>query len=755
MQNQQNLTFYREKAFFVIKLKNWRLKMRQTYKPQWEIKREKREKWEKTGIVSYKEGDPHLTFSIENNISRLLKQSNGDNSFYFLAILSFIEGFLRDKYKTDFPEFDFDKPRKKDEPHFGLTKMIEIVEKENPQAKKSLSSFYFFERHHSGEYKNEISGKIEKEYFVSGDRIRHCFALQDDKNLQVLITTFAQFAKDFGFYENNKENINKLLDDNHFADMKNQKSSDNEKMAEIGISLLKKLNNKSAEKSEKAEAKKEFQEFQDANTLYAKSWRDYQQIMSTLTDEQKSISDEILEVIRKNGKISRLIKGGPGTGKTLILINLLQQNLDKNILLLTYTNSLTNYNKFLANLVCFNGHKLSDDEKEKINKKILRFDDYFSGLAGKILNKKIVQLNDFNSEKLENICVKFGLEKAELLREASEIWLHLPSEREYISLTYVQKTLVSDDTKNKREKIWEAGLELQKAIDFESECPIEYAFYKIQDAATTVPENLRSDYLFIDEIQDLEAAKIESIKKISRKGFIFTGDLTQSVFVRKGLPWSWLRKKGIPVSEKKLTQNFRSTKPIQDLSNKFRNLIRLKDTDTVSEGFMPGPIPEAYVSKSEEAAFDKIQELVQYYTESLYFDKKDICVVAPNNNILKSLEEKLKNTISIESENFDFYSTDDFIKLSRIKYIKGIDIPIVILILDKSFINTQTNDNLDSFAQENSIYTCISRAMNILNVFFIDEDGKLLSTPQEGQKENAVYKLFTAMDKNPKINLPE
>lgn len=298
-------------------------------------------------------------------------------------------------------------------------------------------------------------------------------------------------------------------------------------------------------------------------------------------------------------------------------------------------------------------------------------------------------------------------------------------------------------------------MELQKAIDSESECPIEYAFYKIQDAATTVPENLRSDYLFIDEIQDLEAAKIESIKKISRKGFIFTGDLTQSVFVRKGLPWSWLRKKGIPVSEKKLTQNFRSTKPIQDLSNKFRNLIRLKDTDTVSEGFMPGPIPEAYVSKSEEAAFDKIQELVQYYTESLYFDKKDVCVVAPNNNILKSLEEKLKNTISIESENFDFYSTDDFIKLSRIKYIKGIDIPIVILILDKSFTDARTNDNLDSFAQENSIYTCISRAMNILNVFFIDEDGKLLSTPQEGQKENAVYKLFTAMDKNPKINLPE
>lgn len=723
-----------------------------------ETKQQKIENWEKQGVQSYSKDDPHLKFSIGNNISRLLKQSYGDNSFYFLAILSFIEGFLRDKYKENFPEFDFDNDKE-----CTFSQMIKEVERQSQKSIKTLDFIFNFDRRHSDKAgSKDSSGKFRtkkpaSKYFVSGDRIRHCFALQDERNLQLLITTFVQFSKDFDFYENNEENINKLLDDNHFDDMKDHKSSNDEEMAEIGKSLLKILDSKSAEKSTKTEAKKEFQDFQEMNALYAKSWRDYQQIMSTFTDEQKSISDEILEVIRKNGKISKLIKGGPGTGKTLILINMLQQTLDKNILLLTYTNSLTNYNKFLANLVCFNGHKLSDDEKKKINQRILRFDDYFSDLAGKILNKKIVPLNDFKSEKLQNICLKFGLKKTELLREASEIWLHLPSEREYISLTYAQSTPVSDDTQNKREKIWETVLELQKIIDSENECPIEYAFYKIQNAATIIPENLQLDYLFIDEIQDLEAAKIESIKKLSRKGFIFTGDLTQSVFVRKGLPWSWLQKKGIPVSEKKLTQNFRSTKPIQDLSNRYRKSLRLKDDDknTISEGFMPGPIPEAYVSKSEEAAFDKIQELVQYYTESLYFGKKDVCVVAPNNNILKSLKEKLKNTISIESENFDFSTSDDSIKLSRIKYIKGIDIPIVFLILDKSFIDTQANDNLDSFAQENSIYTCISRAMNILNVFFIDENGELLSAPQEKQKENAVCKLFKAMDKNPKINLPE
>ena len=54
---------------------------------------------------------------------------------------------------------------------------------------------------------------------------------------------------------------------------------------------------------------------------------------------------------------------------------------------------------------------------------------------------------------------------------------------------------------------------------------------------------------------------------------------------------------------------------------------------------------------------------------------------------------------------------------------------------------------MDIYAQENSIYTCISRAMNILNVFFINS-GKMLVPAEDVKKNNAVLKLYETMKDN-------
>ena len=86
------------------------------------------------------------------------------------------------------------------------------------------------------------------------------------------------------------------------------------------------------------------------------------------------------------------------------------------------------------------------------------------------------------------------------------------------------------------------------------------------------------------------------------------------------------------------------------------------------------------------------------------------------------------------------------ILLSKIKYVKGIDIPVIILVLDEDFLDRtgKENDGLDIYSQENSIYTCISRAMNVLNVFFID-NGKMLIHSEDAKKNNAVLKLYETM----------
>ena len=716
-------------------------------------------------VSKYKENDPMLKFEMEENLARLEKQSGGDSAFYFLSIISFIEGYLRDKYKSIDPAFQFDTTERK-----YLSEMFRIAGKEisnvvpgkvlSGSERSELGLIYKFMRIHSngihsnGKYDTDkcIWEEPPTEFYIDGDRIRHCFCKQDDNNVRVLVNRFIAFSKIFGFYEEYKDEINKHLNTPYFDPIKKHESENSSLSDEIAKALIDIMNTGIDE--DKIKSSETFYEYQAEKVLYTKTWRDFQQVVSTLTSEQNAISEELLGKIKKDKSIKKLIKGGPGTGKTLILINILQETPDKDIKLLTYTKSLTSYNKYLSKLISFNGKKLSDSDKEKVSNKILSFDDYFTSVAEKICKKKIIPLSSVPD--VRTICDKYNIKKKDyLFKEAKEIWLHLPDQKKYIDHTYSQAKAVDKSKQKVREIYWNAVADLSKVfelVDF-SFVPLEWGLYKIYKKEILIPEKFKCDYLLIDEIQDLEAAKIEAIKQLSRKGYIFAGDKTQSVFVRKGLPWGWLKKQELSTTKGELTTNFRSTRPIQDLANSYREVITLKDTEVISKGFMPGPIPEAYVSKKETDIMEKILERIQFMKEQLFFDNGEFCIVGANDIIISKIKDKLSEKgiecKSIESSDYDFAEFQNAVKLSKIKYVKGIDIPVIILVLDESFIDCsgEKNDGLDIYSQENSIYTCISRAMNILNVFFIDT-GTLLMPAEDSKKNNAVLKLYETMKDN-------
>lgn len=714
-------------------------------------------------VSSLMENDPRLLFDPEKNLKRLVEQSKGDSAFYFLSILSFIEGYLRWNYK-DVPGFRFDDPTSID-----LCKMINHAKNDLSSKRqftreefRNFDYLYNFMRTHSnieGE-KQLVNGKMQwvvtkepTEFYIDGDRIRHCFTEQTEDNVRTLVGEFVKFAEAFDFYNDNKMLIDSLYDDDkYFKNLKEHKSEKDSTLSEeIAKALIEALNKGTSE--EKEAAQEMFNKRQIEKARYAKTWRDYQTMMSHLTDEQEEISKEILNKITRDKKVQTLIKGGPGTGKTLILINILQQTLDKDINLLTYTNSLTKYNRYLSNIISFNGKTLDDSVKESLIKRISSFDEFFINIASDLFNKDIV---DFEKISVVNeIAREANISSEVLLREAREIWLHLPSKDDYVTLLYVQKTKAGKETRESQLSKWNAVAKLEKEFkkDESTKIPLEYVFYAIQKKSIKIPDEKKCDYLLIDEIQDLEAAKIESIKTIVKKGFVLTGDKTQSVFVRKGLPWNYLKKQAVPSPEQELTKNFRSTRLIQDLANLYRKELAIKDNDAVSQGFMPGPVPEGYISSKQKVVFDKLIERLDFLKDQLCFDNGDFCIVGANDEILNKikieLDKKQLNSVFIESDDFDFKGTEDFIKLSKIKYVKGIDIPVIMLVLDEDYIdlNGEHNDGLDFFAQENSIYTCISRAMNILNVFFINS-GLLLKESDNGTPDNAVLKLYNIMQSN-------
>lgn len=739
-------------------------------KTQWTQEEKADDQSFKDKVYGFKKNE--LKFSVPDNLKRLNTiRLCKDPGVYNLCITAFVEGYFR-----DICNIDFDK--KKDISQLEVFRKGEAKlpngQKLTRQQQEIIHYLYDFMKTKTKDEKTgyDSEGKsiwTTTDYYVCSDRVRHCFANQDPRNIPFLVQCFTEFTKIYDIYNDNKNIIDGLIKQDSFFDQiaKRQKDEENEKaLQENGESFIDKINNGTEE--EKKQASEDFALQQKEQAIFAKSWRDYQNMMSNLSKEQRSISNHILKHIQGNKPIKLLIKGGPGTGKTLILLNVLQNTLDKDINLLTYTTSLTKYNEFLANTLCFDDKTLTEDEKSKINNKISTFDEYFKDLLTKELNKKIIPLNEYLTKDIIVLCKKYEFPTDQkvydyIREQAKEIWLHLPKEDEYIKCTYSMGKGKDNNILNNssywpnRKKMWDLVKEWSTMLNStKNHCiPFEYAYYLMHSKkADAISNNLKSDYLLIDEIQDLEAAKMETIQKFTRKGYIFTGDMTQSVFVRKALPWGHLLQLKVPELKQKLVENFRSTSPIQNIVNEYRNKMNIKDKDihTVSNGFIPGPLPEGYLCKNKKQAYEKIIERINYLNDIMFFDNKEICIIVPNNieldSIQKELQKKGINSICIEDESFNFADESDAIKLSKMKYVKGIDIPALILLLDKDYViqRSETNDDLDSNGQENSLYASMARAMNILNIFFVNDDPSLLTT------ENAVSKLYGIM-KTQTINL--
>ena len=81
-------------------------------------------------------------------------------------------------------------------------------------------------------------------------------------------------------------------------------------------------------------------------TSYTRTRRDYEHLILRLSAQQ----EEALRRIDLSSDF--LITGGPGTGKTLVLLKAIGKKSEKsNVALLTYTNSLAKYDQYLTRLL--------------------------------------------------------------------------------------------------------------------------------------------------------------------------------------------------------------------------------------------------------------------------------------------------------------------------------------------------------------------------------------------------------------------
>ena len=285
------------------------------------------------------------------------------------------------------------------------------------------------------------------------------------------------------------------------------------------------------------------------------------------------------------------------------------------------------------------------------------------------------------------------------------------------------------------------------AMDNASRVLADYAYWKINTDSRfdNIPDIHKVDFLLIDEIQDLSTARIEFLSKLTRKNCVMAGDLNQSIFIKRGLSW---KKLGYKVQGHTITlkTNYRSTMPIQKLATEYRNRCKIHDINVISQSFIPGPEPELFISESNNKAYDEIINKVSWCKNVMNFSYKDICIVTSNTGELTKVKSLLtqKNISSniMEAKDFEFKKDDDSIRLSTIKYVKGIDSPILILLLTDNITNKKANGNMDSNAQMNCIYACITRAMDLLYIITTKEVANLHRT----NKESSISHLIDLMN---------
>ena len=456
-------------------------------------------------------------------------------------------------------------------------------------------------------------------------------------------------------------------------------------------------------------------------TSYTRTRYDYEQSLVHLTHQQQSIVNQV--------KFSRdfLVKGSAGTGKSLVLLKtlekLIQQNKqslfdgEKSIKLITFTHSLEKYNKYVAALLNIENpleEEIIGTSESYVNK-ILK--DAFPSIKLTYTLPKILDVENDNplGQDIWTELDKFILPKCVTQKEYCE---------EKIRRIGMKKALNA----GKRKAIWEAVETIFTEWNKLEEQPVQYAIYKlvqkIENGEYTIPEELKTDYLFVDEAQDLSAATLRLIRTTVRESMILAGDNDQSIF-QPGFTWN---RAGIDINghSKILNINFRSTNQINEVAEKYRATIKGADKENMPETFRLGPPVELHENKNQNDSFAQMISTVKMCINSLNYEPENICLIAPRKSLLEQLKKSLKNELNLDSAfinepDFDFSKTG-IIRLATTQSCKGLDFPVVLFYLDHRahFVDVFDEITADKM-NRNMIYTAITRSIEMLHVFTLSD----------------------------------
>lgn len=371
----------------------------------------------------------------------------------------------------------------------------------------------------------------------------------------------------------------------------------------------------------------------------ARAWQNYFDAHGLLPNI--TLSPEQISVVQQD-EDHMLINGSAGSGKSLTLLYKLLKVMDQE-------------NEQKRILYCSFNSTLIEDAKKRLNqspkyheikgKHVLHMKT-FHNMATEILksmsfhNAEFLRMNLNNMHRYEDLILRRTTALIEQFKNSEE-YNKLPAEQQLYK-THDGKFLLEEIlwmkangfvtfdsyykcersgrggiprlTKEQRRTIYFLFEQYQKMLKqkFNNHLDLEDYALLLLKHFDEIPEKLKYDYIFVDEVQDLQAMQLKALVKFHKRSIVVTGDPKQRIYKRS--PFSY-RELGLNIEGRKnrnLRVNYRSTKQIMRLASSIQFLDvendRMDDQKFVREGEKPSIY---YLKDKKEITNHLIQQINQ------------------------------------------------------------------------------------------------------------------------------------------------
>ncbi len=468
---------------------------------------------------------------------------------------------------------------------------------------------------------------------------------------------------------------------------------------------------------EQLEINKLYLSYLERYTVYTKTRADYERSVIQLTPEQRKAAERI----KDTGDY--LVRGPAGTGKTLVLLHALDEQLsiydasfefakEEDLVLLTYTNSLVRFNTYLS-------HILGKYSKQPQVNTVDRF-----------LIRKLQEVNSSYSvdyslirEQVKDTGITFLTEK-ELAAEIETAIFGRDLDRPtYVEAPGARTGMKGSLSRAQKEQVWELAEMIRKHMVETGRFSKSFSRLVLLNALTSDEDlclRLSARRLFIDEVQDLSPIETKLLRKLSSSGLVLAGDEDQAIY-QAGFSF---RQMGVNIVGRSvlLSGNYRNTRQISRFAEKYRRVSGLTSEDTAAFAFREGPSPELWQEEHEQSLIDTLLKRITFFISVLQYDPENLAVLVPSKKLVEHLCALLSSrgyeTHDIRSEDFDFDTTPG-IRVSTFHSAKGVEFPVVMVYAPDLPVSDSISRESAEKSCRNLVYMTLTRAMENLQIFML------------------------------------